>query len=162
MDREAQGAADGRPGDEATPGGAGVLWLIVPVGIAALVIAALILTRIAGPLYGLLFPPDVPLPAGAQEVERVEPERGAAYRIYRTALSGEDVAAFYEAEGSTCQYVGPVGEERQWRHGVQTIAQCQGSSISGGQRVSWEVYIADGYPEAEGPTRFRVYRYAVR
>ncbi len=155
MDREAQGAAEGR-------GGARLLWLIVPVGIAALVIAALILARIAGPLYGLLFPLDVPLPADAREVEHVEPDHGAAYSIYRTSLSGEEVAAFYEAEGSTCQYVGPVGEERQWRHGVQTIAQCRGSSTSDGQRVSWEVYIADGYPEDEGPTRFRVYRYAVR
>jgi len=134
MDREAQGAAEGR-------GGARLLWLIVPVGIAALVIAALILARIAGPLYGLLFPLDVPLPADAREVEHVEPDHGAAYSIYRTSLSGE---------------------ERQWRHGVQTIAQCRGSSTSDGQRVSWEVYIADGYPEDEGPTRFRVYRYAVR
>ena len=54
----------------------------VPLGLAlvvmalVLVVAALILARVAGPLYGLLFPAQVPVPERAEEIEHVKPEEG--------------------------------------------------------------------------------------
>ena len=66
------------------------LWVALLLMVAALALAAVILTRVAEPLYGLVFSSGVPVPEGAVEVERVKPERGAAYRIYRTSQSGRD------------------------------------------------------------------------
>src|SRR5690606_2665936 len=78
------------------------VWGALLLMVAALALAAVILTRVAEPLYGLVVSSGVPVPEGAVEVERVKPERGAAYRIYRTSQSGREVAAFYEGEGGTC------------------------------------------------------------
>ncbi|WP_119072268.1 hypothetical protein [Aggregatilinea lenta] len=137
------------------------LWLALIIGVAALVLAALILVQIVPPLYALVFPLSTPLPDGAQEVEHGKPERGAEYRIYRIDMAGLDVAAFYEEQGSTCRYIGTAEDALDASGGVHTVAHCTGTKESGGQSVSWEVYIADGYREDQGPTRFRLYRYGL-
>jgi hypothetical protein len=136
------------------------LWLALLLMALGLLLAALILYRVAGPLYGLLFPLDVPVPSGAHELEHVKPDKGAEYWIYRTSETGESVAAFYEQEGGTCRYTPrPPGEEDFPVEGPYSIAQCTGSKKFAGLGVSWEVYIHAGYSEAEGPTVFRVYKY---
>jgi hypothetical protein len=138
------------------------LWFALLTMVVALLIAVVILGRVAGPLFGLLFPPDVPVPDDVQEIEHIKPDKGTEYWIYRTGQSGRDVAAFYEDEGGACRYTsqGSLGETGERVEGVSySVAHCQGRSESGGIVTSWEVYIAEGYPESEGPTIFRIYKY---
>lgn len=137
------------------------LGLALAVGLVAIVLAALVLVRIARPLYSLVFPLEAPLPGAVQEAEHVKPGHGAEYWIYRTDLPGPDVAAFYESEGSTCQYMGPLDNSLDASGGVRSVAHCTGTNKQGGQTVSWEVYIADGHPQDQGPTRFRLYKYGI-
>ena len=142
----------------------------VPIGVAlvamavVMVLAALILSRVVGPLYGLLFPAEVPVPDHAEEIEHVKPERSAEYWIYRTNQPGREVAVFYEAEGGTCQYSAqqpPPDEPDSRVEGVSyNVATCRGRTESAGIGLSWEVVIAEGYAESEGPTVFRITKYS--
>lgn len=139
------------------------LWTVLLAMLVALALAALILSRVAGPLYALLFPPEVPVPPDAQVVEHQKPEHGAEYWVYRTVQSGQAVAAFYEGKGSTCRY-SPlpdyVTDPASERGGPYGVALCQGSDRVAGVGVSWEVIIHAGYSDEVGPTMFRltVYR----
>lgn len=137
------------------------LWLALALMIAVLALAALILTRVAAPLYGLVFPRGVPVPEGAVEIERVQPEQGAAYRVYRTGQPGREVAAFYEGEGATCVYSAApaAGDAAQTPQRERSVARCAGQSDSAARGSGWEVFIAEGYSAEEGPTIFRVYEY---
>jgi len=137
------------------------LWVALLLMVAALALAAVILTRVAEPLYGLVFSSGVPVPEGAVEVERVKPERGAAYRIYRTSQSGREVAAFYEGEGGTCVYsaASPLDVEESTSGGERSVARCTGKTDGAARGSGWEVFIAEGYSEDEGPTIFRLYEY---
>ncbi len=135
------------------------LWAVVLGMVLALGLAALILSRVAGPLYTLLFPPEVPVPPTAQVIEHHKPEHGPEYWVYRTAQSGQAVAAFYEGEGATCRY-SPlpdyVTDPSLGQGGPYSVAQCQGSQRVAGLGVSWEVLIHTGYAEEVGPTIFRL------
>ncbi len=136
------------------------VWLALLLMIAAVVVAALILARVAEPLYGLLFGSGVPVPEGAIEIERVEPERGAAYRVFRTGQTGREVAAFYEQAGGTCAYARALpGEGAASTGRERSVARCSGKQQSAARGSGWEVYIAEGYPAQEGPTIFRLYEY---
>lgn len=136
-------------------------WLVVGALVVALVFAAVILSRVAGPLYGLLFPIKPPVPDGAQEIEHVKPEKGSEYWVYRTTMTGEEVAAFYEEEGSSCSYsVGRDQGEGRAEGASYSVARCLGKKESAGLLTSWEVLIAEGYDEQEGPTIFRLYKYS--
>lgn len=135
------------------------LWAVILAMLLALGVAVLILSRVAGPLYALLFPPEVPVPPEAEQVDHQKPERGAEYRVYRTRQSGQEVAAFYEKEGASCHY-SPVPDyvtdsSLTWG-GPYSVAQCRGSRRMAGLGVSWEVLIHTGYAEEDGPTVFRV------
>jgi hypothetical protein len=131
-------------------------WLVIAVSVIALILAVIILLRIGGPLYSLVFL-DVPVPDGAHEIDHVKPEHGSEYWIYRTDQSGTDVAKFYEDEGGSCRYTtspDPVPEGTSY-----SVAQCTGTTEYAGVGFSWEVYIAAGYSDNEGPTIFRIYKY---
>ncbi len=136
------------------------VWLALLLMVAAVAAAALILARIAEPLYGLVFGSGAPLPEGAVEIERVRPERGAAYRVFRTAQTGREVAAFYEKAGGACVYTGIASDEGGASTGRErSVARCRGKQDSAARGNGWEVYIAEGYPAQEGPTIFRLYEY---
>ena len=137
------------------------LWVALALMVAALVAAALILDRVAEPLYGLLFAEGAPVPAGAVETERVTPEQGAAYRLYRTDQPGREVAAFYEDAGGTCVYsaVPPAGAADSAAEREHNVARCNGQSESAARSGGWEVFIAEGYSAEKGPTIFRLYEY---
>ncbi|MBN1679122.1 MAG: hypothetical protein JW966_02440 [Anaerolineae bacterium] len=130
------------------------VWIALPVMVGALVLAALILARIAGPLYGLLFPLEPPVPDGAKEIEHVKPDKGAEYWIYRSDRPGMEIAAFYEEDNGRCWY-SPQPQEPVEGASV-SIAQCTGYKESAGLRTSWEVYIS----EENGQSVFRVYKFS--
>ncbi len=156
-------AKEDRPVSDASQPRLGVpMWAALLAMAAALVAAGLILWRVAGPLYGLLFPLEAPVPPGADLVRREKPEQGAASWVYRTALAGSDVAAFYEREGGSCNYAplpGYVTDRSQPWGGPYAVATCKGKKEAAGLGVSWEVYIHSGYSDADGPTVFRLYAY---
>lgn len=136
------------------------LWAAIPFMLAVLVIAALILAQIGGPLYGLLFPGALPIPDGSEQVEHAKPDRGPEYWIYRTTKTGLEVARYYEEQGGTCSFTAQFGAENQPApSGEHSVARCLGQSDNPAGGYSWEVYIADGYTGPEGPTRFRIYKY---
>jgi hypothetical protein len=128
--------------------------------VAAVAFGALILMRVAGPLYGLLFPIKLPVPGGAQVIEHVKPDKGPEYWIYHTGMSGLEVAAFYEKEGGTCRYTPEPPGGAESTLGPRSVAKCTGQKSHAGLGIAWEVYIGEGYSEAEGPTVFRLYKYS--
>lgn len=136
------------------------LWLALAAMAVVLVLAALILVRIARPLYALLFPVSVPVPGGVQEVEHRKPDQGAEYWIYRSTKPGLEIAVFYEQEGGECQYTPRDETLDPLAPGVSySVAYCVGETKSGGLGLGWEVYIHEGYSAGEGPTIFRIYKY---
>ncbi|MBN1200433.1 MAG: hypothetical protein JXJ20_01130 [Anaerolineae bacterium] len=136
------------------------LWLALVAMVVALIIGALILVRVVGPLQGLLFPFEPPVPDGAEEIEHVKPDKGAEYWVYRTTMRGQDVARFYEQEDGTCWYTSSNSDVNPRPDGVSySVARCVGQRESAGLGISWEVFIAEGYSDREGPTIFRVYKY---
>lgn len=136
------------------------LWLALAGMVIGLLLATVILARVAGPLYGLLFPVEVPVPDGVEQIDHQDPDQGAEYWIYRTTRPGREIAAFYEDEGGECWYTArdealdPVAPGMSY-----SVAHCLGTKISGGLGVGWEVYIHEGYSPQQGPTIFRLYRY---
>ena len=133
-------------------------WAWVVALIVAVAFGALVVTRVAAPLYGLLFPLRAPLPDDVQEVKHGKSERGEMeYWIYRTSQEGRAVAQFYEQQGSVCRYSARPIEIRE---GVPyNVAYCYGHADDAVRSVAWEVFIAEGYPADEGPTIFRLYAY---
>jgi hypothetical protein len=128
--------------------------------VAAVAFGAIILVRVAGPLYGLLFPIKLPVPGSAQQIEHVKPDKGPEYWIYQTDMSGLEVAAFYEKEGGTCRYTPePLGGAES-APGPRSVAKCTGQKSHAGLGIAWEVYVGEGYSETEGPTVFRLYKYS--
>ncbi|MBI5958656.1 MAG: hypothetical protein HY866_07975 [Chloroflexi bacterium] len=138
------------------------MWITLVAMVIGLLFAVLILLRVVEPLYNLLFPFEVPVPDGVQEVDHVKPDKGEEYWVYRTTLSGEEVAKFYEKEGGTCRYLPRqtvFDDDGSPVPGSYGVAECAGEKSGGGVGVSWEVIIHAGYSEAEGPTVFRLYKY---
>jgi hypothetical protein len=128
--------------------------------VAAVAFGAVILMRVAGPLYGLLFPIELPVPNGAQQIEHVKPDKGPEYWIYQTSMTGREVAAFYEKEGGTCRYTPEPPGGAASVVGPRSVALCTGQKEHAGLGIAWEVYIGEGYSGAEGPTVFRLYKYS--
>ena len=157
------GANEERPVSDTSQPRLGVpMWVALLAMVAALVAAGLVLWRVAGPLHGLLFPPDVPVPPGADLVRHEKPEQGAPSWVYRTTFAGSDVAAFYEREGGSCHYAplpGYVADPAQLRGGPYAVATCTGKKEAAGLGVAWKVYIHSGYPDPDGPTVFQLYAY---
>jgi len=134
-------------------------WLALLLAAAALAAAALVLSRVAGPLYGLVSGRGVPVPDGAVEIERVTPDQGAAYRLFRTGQPGREIAAFYEDAGGSCVYAAAPGEGDPRLGRERSVAHCTGREANAARGTGWEVYIAEGYSAEDGPTIFRVYEY---
>jgi hypothetical protein len=134
------------------------LWLALAGMVLALVVAVVIMLRVAEPLYRLLFPLEVPVPDGVEEIEHVKPDKGAEYWIYRTQAPGREIATFYEEHDSRCVY-SAIPQELEQQPRSYAVATCNGSKEGGGLGISWEVFIHEGYSEREGPTIFRVFKY---
>lgn len=137
-------------------------WIVIPAMVLGLVLAALILSRVAGPLYDLLFPDPLPVPGGSEEVEHVKPDKGAEYWVYRTSKTGSEVARYFEKQGGTCRYTAsaaPGSVPETENPGEHSVARCMGKGEGGASGFSWEVYIAEGYTPDVGPTLFRIYKF---
>lgn len=140
------------------------LWIIAALGILALLVTALIFSRIASPLSELVFgsKTEFPVPDGAV-LEAEEDQRGSASRsyFYTTEQSGCEVASFYYDHGALCTtqpfVCNPDGTQNATEEFV-SLGVCRYTKDNKVTGYSWEVRIATNYPE--GPfTRFRILVY---
>jgi hypothetical protein len=143
--------------------------------VVALVLAIIIMANVLRPLVNLIFPDpaEPPLPAQVELLEEVDdPRVSDGEWLYGTDMDGCALAAFYESQGSTCNYnplncaggvyVAGLDPDTGERTGeTAQIGICTGSKSDVVNSYSWEVYINTGF--AEGPyTIFRVYLYRER
>ncbi len=121
-------------------------WVILAGMAVALILAVIILLRIGGPLYDLVFPTSLLKPDGVEEVEHNDPEKGTENWLFSTDKSADEVIRFYEDEGGTCTYKPEVEAGR-------VDAYCTGKTSDYG----WEVFISS--TSADAQTMFRIFKY---
>ncbi|NDJ76895.1 MAG: hypothetical protein GYB65_11605 [Chloroflexi bacterium] len=134
------------------------MWFALTAMLIALVFAGLIISRVARPLYTLVFPFKPLAPSGSEEIDHDEPDKGPEYWIFRTDRSAAEVAEYYESEGGRCTTTNTTGVPKQQQEQLQTTTYCKGQKENVVMDIYWEVYIREGYSESEGPTVFRFYK----
>ena len=137
-------------------------WLVLAIGVGAVVVAAILIARVASPLAGLISPADPPFFQPATLVEHRNPEYGVDEWLYATDLSGCDVYAWYEAQADSCRPA-PINrcQEAQsspLQSGTYSVGYCQGHVSFGEFTSDWEIYISGGYNEPDGNTRYLIAR----
>ncbi len=157
-------ASPAEPGDaERGPGSGGLpLWLIVAVGVGSLAVAAAIIAAVAGPLAGLVSPPDPPIFEPARLVEH----RGVAYGVdewdYSSEATGCEIYAWYQTQAESCALEPlvscPSGRTDPAQGGASGVGYCQGTITFGEFSANWKVSISDGYNTGDGRTHFSIAR----
>lgn len=137
-------------------------WLVVVIGVAALILAALVISQVASPLAGLISPADPPFFAPATLVEHRNPQYGVDEWVFASELSGCEVYAWYEARATYCR-PDPLNscEDAQsspLQSGTYSVGYCQGHVPFGEFTSDWEIYISDGYNGPDGRTRYLIAR----
>ena len=138
------------------------LRVAIGAGIVVLIAAALIISRVAGPLAGLLAPGDPPFFEPATLIEHRVLESGVDEWLFATAVSGCEVFEWYAAR-ATLVSLNPsvdcaVSDIDPTHDDVYSIGYCQGSEPFGDFAADWEIYISDGYNDGDGRTRFLLAR----
>jgi hypothetical protein len=135
------------------------LWLAVAVAVAVVIVAILIISRIVGPLAALLSPAEPPFFAPATLLEHREQGYGAGEWLYATEASGCDVYDWYNERATLCT-LAPLVDCRPDSsvlpplEGAYSVGYCQGSVPFGEFSLDWDIFIHDGYNDADGRTRF--------
>ena len=133
-------------------------WVAVAMMILALLIAGIVIRRIAGPLSDLVFGTDVevPIPDGATLID--EEEGGSASRtmrystqqdacvVYRFYLSHEGVEC--TPTPSACTSEGTINLNEN-TSSFRTVGSCRKTQLNSVSGYSWEVIISGGY--SQGP-----------
>ncbi|MEQ8677574.1 MAG: hypothetical protein RLP44_13745 [Aggregatilineales bacterium] len=123
-----------------------------------LVIAGVIGFQLLGILYGLIFPPDAPLPDDATEISHENLAYGSDRWVYGTDTDGCALVEFYVANDGLC-VVAPGacidGEFQFMNPNQQTIATCEGEKEFSIFALRWSVTIGTGYATAP-TTRFNM------
>ena len=133
-------------------------WVVVALMILALMITAVVIRRIAGPLSDLVFgtETEVPIPDGATLVS--EEEGGSAARtmrystqqdacvVYRFYLSHQGVECTSTPNACTSEGMINLNENTSSFRTVGSCRKTESNTVSG---FSWEVIISGGY--AQGP-----------
>ncbi len=146
--------APGRPGLS--------LWWVGLVGLGSLLVAIAIIASVAGPLAGLVSPPDPPL----FEPSRLVEHRGLAYGVdewdYTSETPGCEVYAWYQARAESCLSDPvsscPAGRTDPAQAGSSGVGYCQGTIAFGEFSADWVVYISDGYNTGDGRAHFSIAR----
>lgn len=125
-----------------------------------LLVAAYIGVQLFVIVYGLVFPPDAPVPDGSTLIEHENFAYGVDEWLYGTQVNPCDVVTFYLESDANCRVspgqcgigiTDPVGQS------VQNVATCSGNTSFSIFDMGWEVTIAAGYRTGD-PTRFRLRR----
>ena len=123
-----------------------------------LIVAGIIGFQLLGILYGLIFPPDAPLPDDVFEMSHENLAYGSDRWLYGTNIDGCALVEFYVANDGEC-VVTPTacvgGEFGTTSPNQQTIATCEGEKEFSIFALRWSVTIGAGYA-TEPITRFNV------
>lgn len=128
--------------------------------LAALLLASFVGVQVFGVLYGIVFPPDVPLPPDVLLLRHTETAYGVDSWDYETRLDHCAVIAHYRAEGGTCSTApGSCGGQAfsDPLTSTQTVGTCRDTVEFSIFEMMWEITVyASRAPER--PTRFQVQR----
>jgi hypothetical protein len=130
------------------------------VAAIVLLFAVFIGIQLFGIIYGLVFPPDAPVPGDVVLIEHDNYAYGVDEWLYGTGMDACDVVTFYLENGADCRITPGqcgIGMTNPMGSSVQNIATCTGAMEFSIFNMSWETTIATGYPTGD-PTRFRVRR----
>jgi hypothetical protein len=111
-------------------------------------------------LYGLVFPPDAPVPEDVVMIEHENFAYGVDEWLYGTQTAACDVITFYLESGANCRITPGqcgTGLTNPSAQTVQNVATCTDTVAFSIFEMSWETTIATGYRTGE-PTRFRIHR----
>lgn len=134
--------------------------LLLTLAAALLVVAVIVAVQLVGILYGLVFPPDAPLPPDVLLIDHDNIAYGVDEWVYGTATQACAVVAYFQSEGGECVITpGQCGVPGNVPPGqsTQNVATCRaviGFSIF---TMAWEATIAGGY-RSELQTRFTLRR----
>ncbi len=145
---------------EASVGGFPMQWLAIAVGIAVLVLAAVVILQVAPTLIALLSPATPPFFDPAELIEyRPEDSRGDEW-LYSSDTDGCDIYEWYAEQANACR-VSPgsgCGGGDFYEHQSEfSVAYCTGEISFGDFTTHWEVFISDGY-NTDGRSRFLIAR----
>jgi hypothetical protein len=116
--------------------------------------------QLFGVLYGVIFPPDPPLPPGADEISHDSGSYGVDEWVYGSDDDACDVVRYYEAEGGLCVYTPGVCGESGFEYngpGTQNAGQCSGYIDFSIFSMTWDAAISGGYDD-DGQTRIQLQR----
>lgn len=118
--------------------------------------------QVVGVLYGIVFPPNAPLPDGSVQLEHENLAYGVDNWLYGTTEDACRVARFYVAADGICRIAPNICEnsrvdEDETLGSGDNIARCSGTTQFSIFEMSWNVDVAAGYTD-EYPTRFRLER----
>ncbi len=140
------------------------LWMPLVGLIIAFLFAIFVGGRICPTLYGIVLPPEPPLPSG-DNVMTLHESKGTGLDewVYEITKTGCEVARFYETYLQTCVYdpdsgcgVPNGGLPQVGVSGLFT-AECTGVQTIGIYKVKWTVYISTAYSTGKW-THYRVIR----
>jgi hypothetical protein len=134
----------------------------VILGVLAVLLfgAGILAVQLFGVIYGLVFPPDPPLPSGAAELRHDNLSYGVDDWLYGTTQDGCAVMDYYVAQGGACSITPGMCSTGAFVNpnvGTQNVGSCVADVSFSIFQMRWEVDVASGY-SGEHPTQFRLKR----
>lgn len=134
--------------------------MMLLVGGVVLVASLVIGVQLVAIIYGLVFPPEAPLPPDVVQLEHDNLAYGVDEWVYGTPFTACSVVAFFTQEGGTCTITpgqcGTPGTVPQGQS-TQNVATCRAVVHFSIFTMEWETTIAGGY-RSELQTRFTLRR----
>ncbi len=121
-------------------------WLIVLLGILALLLAVFVATQVIGVLYAIVFPANAPLPPDITESSHKNLAYGVDEWIYITDAEVCDIMAFYQEQADDCliNSIFCGDENPEIPMPGQHIGRCSGEVEFSIFAMRWEVIISTG------------------
>jgi hypothetical protein len=135
--------------------------VLLVIGALAVALALFAGVQIIGVLYGMVFPPEPPLPDGAVQIEHEDQAHGVDSWRYRIEQDACQVARHYaEQDDASCNIAPQLCETGTYSPPntlPQNVAQCRGEIEFSIFIMTWEANISGGYGE-RGPTQIQLDR----
>ncbi len=129
-------------------------WLVILLGFGltiTVICGVLVGPRAVSVLYGLVAPPDAPLPSPVREVSHQSEVYGVDTWEYRTAQNACDVIAFYREAGGTCELEGEwCSAKDDTTLYADPVGTCTGSETFSMFFMRWRAEIRAGYRGEDG------------
>ena len=136
------------------------LW-VIGLAVVAIVIALVIGLQVFRALYGLVFPPDPPLPDEITELSHNNKGHGYDEWSYASPLNACELTTFYIEQGSNCVITeGMCTDDRYQSPGysLESAATCYGTATYSVFGLRWEVIISTKWSQDGDSTTFELER----